>query len=143
MGRKEKDMSSRGMTAILAAAVMTGCSMFGGKVSLSSSPAMPAAEGGARFSVSKNDNTVIVLTVRHLAHPEKLTPAAGSYVVWTKPNKDALAQSIGALKVDADLSGSLYAETPLHSFELFITAEPTGETQQPTGQPLLWTSYSR
>ncbi|MDD5301818.1 MAG: anti-sigma factor [Elusimicrobia bacterium] len=136
-------MSSLRIATILAAAVMTGCALFGGKVSLSTSPTMPAAEGGARFSVSKNDNTVIVLSVKHLAHPDKLTPPASSYVVWTKANKDAMAQSIGALKVDSDLSGSLLAETPLHSFELIVTAEPSGEIQQPTGQPLLWTSYSR
>lgn len=136
-------MSSRWMTAILAATVMTGCAMFGGKVSLSTSSSMPAAEGSVRFSTSRNDNTVIVLSVKHLAHPDKLTPPAGSYVVWTKADKDAMPQSIGALKVDSDLYGTLLAETPLHSFDLFITAEPSGEIQQPTGQPLLWTSYSR
>lgn len=136
-------MSSRWISTVLAAAVMTGCALFGGKVSLSTSPTMPAAEGDVRFSVSKNDNTTIVLSVKHLAHPDKLTPPAGSYVVWTKANKDAAAQSIGALKVSSDLSGTLLAETPLHSFDLFVTAEATGETQQPTGPSLLWTSYSR
>lgn len=136
-------MSSRLIPVILAATVMTGCALFGGKVILSTSPTMPAAEGDVRFNVSKNDNTIIVLKVRHLAHPDKLTPPAGSYVVWTKASKDAAAQSIGALKVDSDLSGSLFAETPLHSFELFVTAEPSGEIQQPTGAPLLRTDFSR
>jgi len=136
-------MSSRWIPAVLAAATMTGCALFGGKVNMSASPAMPAAEGTARFSETKNDNTSIVLRVKHLPHPEKLTPAAGSYVVWTKASKDAVPQSIGALKVDSDLSGTLLAETPLHTFDLFITAEASGETQQASGQPLLWTSYSR
>lgn len=136
-------MSSRWIATFLAATVMTGCAMFSGKVSLSASPSMPAAEGSVRYSTSKNDNTVIVLSVKHLAHPDKLTPPSGSYVVWTKANKDAMPQSIGALKVDSDLYGSLLAETPLHSFDLFVTAEPSSEAQQPAGQPLLWTSYSR
>ncbi|MDP3543466.1 MAG: hypothetical protein Q8T11_13435 [Elusimicrobiota bacterium] len=136
-------MSSRGSTAILAAALLTGCALFGGKVNMSASPSMPAAEGSARFSETRNGNTSIVLRVKHLPHPDKLTPAAGSYVVWTQANKDAAPQSIGALKVDSNLSGSLLAETPLHTFDLFVTAEASGETQQASGQPLLWTSYSR
>lgn len=136
-------MNSRLMLAALAATAMTGCALFGGRVELSTSPAMPAAEGSARFSTTKNDNTSIVLSVKHLAHPDKLTPPASSYVVWTKANKDAAAQSIGALKVDSNLDGSLLAETPLHSFSLFITAEGSGQVQQPTGAPLLWTDFSR
>ena len=136
-------MGSRGMAAILAAAVMTGCAMFGGKVILSTSPTMPASEGTVRFGVSKNDNTTIILNVKHLAHPDKLTPPASSYVVWTRSSKDALPQSIGALKVDSDLTGSLLAETPLHSFDLFITAEGSGQALQPAGPPLLWTDFSR
>jgi hypothetical protein len=130
-------------TAFAVLATMTGCALFGSKVDLSSSPSMPAAEGSARFGTTKNDNTSIVLHVKHLAHPEKLTPPASSYVVWTRANKDAAPQSIGALKVDSDLAGSLFAETPLKSFELFVTAEASGEQRQPTGVPLLWTNYSR
>lgn len=129
--------------AAAAATAMTGCAIFGGRVALSTSPGMPASEGSVRFSVTNNDNTSIDLRVKHLAHPDKLTPPAGSYVVWTKANKDAKPQNIGALKVDDDLYGAFQAETPLHSFELFVTAEPTGEVQQPSGAPLLWTSYSR
>ncbi|HEX7572249.1 MAG TPA: hypothetical protein VF514_04090, partial [Bacteroidota bacterium] len=66
-----------------------------------------------------------------------------NYVVWTRANKDAPAQSIGALVVDKDLNGKLVTETALHSFDLFITAEDSGQVQQPSGQPLLWMSYSR
>lgn len=136
-------MGSRWILTVLAATAMTGCALFGSKVNMSASPAMPAAEGSVRFGASKNDNTTIVLRVKHLPHPDKLTPAAGSYVVWTKSGKDAVPQSIGALKVDADLTGTLLGETPLHTFDLFVTAEASGETQQASGQPLLWTSYSR
>lgn len=136
-------MRVRVNATVLAAAlaVMSGCA--GAKVNLSASPSMPAAEGSAQFRATKNDNTNIDLRVKHLAHPEKLTPPASSYVVWTKANKDATPQNIGALKVDKNLDGSLQTETPMHSLELFITAEPSGQATQPTGQPLLWTSYSR
>ena len=136
--------------AVLAAAMaafLPGCSTFGwggnSEVNLSTSPSMPASEGSARFSVSKNDNTLIDLRVKHLAHPEKLTPPASSYVVWIQANKDAAPQNVGALKVDSDLNGAITAETALHSFGLFVTAEGAGQVQTPTGAQLLWTTYSR
>ena len=73
---------------------------------------MPAAEGHARYGVTKNDNTSIVLKVKHLANPEKLIPPAGNYVVWTRATKDAPAQNIGELKADKNLEGELNGETP-------------------------------
>lgn len=135
-----------GGAALLALVLtMSGCALFGGgeKTSLSSNPVLPAAESTVKFKATKNDNTRITLKVKHLAHPEKLTPPASHYVVWTRATKDAVPQSIGALVVDKNLTGKLDAETPLHSFELFITAEASGQVQAPSGDPLLWTNYSR
>ena len=139
-------MNKSGRVAILAMVVaMSGCALFGkgGGVRLSSSPALPAAEGSVKFSASDNDNTNVVLKVKHLAHPEKLTPPVSEYVVWVRGAKNALPQNIGALKVDKKLTGELDTEVPLHSFELFITGEASGQVQQPSGQQLLWTNYSR
>lgn len=135
-------------TAVLAVTLaMSGCAMLGigggGTTRLSSSPTLPAVEGRAKFSATKNDNTRIALTVKHLPHPDKLTPPANSYVVWTRATKDAAVQNMGALKVDKSLNGKLVTETALHSFELFITAEESGQVQQPWGQPLLWINYNR
>lgn len=130
--------------SIAAVMAVSGCVMFGTtRTNLSAIPTMPAAEGSARFSATKNDNTRIALKVKHLAHPERLTPPASHYVVWTRATKDAAAQNIGALVVDDDLTGTLDTETPLHSFELLVTAEGSGQVQTPSGEPLLWTSYSR
>ncbi len=135
------------MALAMSLLVMPGCAILGlgGKSAavLSTSPSLPAAEGSAEFGVTKNDNTSINLTVKHLAHPEKLTPPAGNYVVWIRANKDAAPQNIGALKVDAELNGSLVSDTPQHSFDLFITAEASGQAARPTGSSLLWTSFSR
>jgi hypothetical protein len=135
-------------TAVLAVTLaMSGCTMLGigggGTTSLSTSPTLPAVEGRAKFSATKNDNTRITLTVKHLPHPDKLTPPANNYVVWTRATKDAPAQNMGALVVDKNLNGKLVTETALHSFELFITAEDSGQAQQPWGQPLLWMNYNR
>ncbi len=124
---------------MLSVLLLTGCA----GVSLSTSSTLPAAEGTVKYKRSENDNTIIALKVKHLAQPEKLTPPASTYVVWTRANKDAEPQNIGALKVDDNLDGSLNGETPLHSFELFITAESSSQVKLPTGQPMLWTNYSR
>ena len=50
---------------------------------------------------------------------------------------------MGALVVNKNLDGKLVFITPLHTFELFITAEASGQIQQPFGEPLLWISYNR
>jgi hypothetical protein len=132
----------RAAILLTALALTSGCAT-GEERSFSTSPAIPAAEGSVRFSKTKNDNVAINLTVKHLANPEKLTPPAANYVVWIRANRTAAPQSIGALKVDKDRSGVLDTETPMHSFEIFITAEGSGQVMSPSGQPLLWTSYSQ
>ncbi len=135
-------------SAVLAVTLATsGCAALGiggkGVSRLEATSMLPAVEGRAKFTTTVNDNTRIVLTVKHLAHPAKLSPPASHYVVWTRATKEAPAQNIGALVVDEDLNGKLVTETSLHSFDLFITAEDSSQVQQPSGQPLLWMSYSR
>ncbi len=141
-------MISKLAVAVLATALSSsGCATLGlggrSRQNLSTSPTMPASEGNVRFAAASNDNTSIELTVKHLAHPEKLTPPASTYVVWTRTTKDAPPQNIGALSVDKNLIGTLTTVSPLHRFELFVTAEGSGQVQQPSGPPLLWTDYGR
>lgn len=130
--------------ALVAAWTLSGCALFGGGVNkMNSSPSVPAAQGQVKFKNAANDNTGIDLEVKHLADPQKLTPPAQNYVVWTRRAKDAEPQNIGALSVDKNLTGTLKTVTPLHSFELFVTAEGSGQVQAPTSTPLLWTDYTR
>ena len=132
------------LSTAFGAGALSGCAMLGRGASpkMNASPVIPAAEGAAKFGKAKNDNTSVDVTVKHLAHPEKLTPPANNYVVWLRAGKGAPAQNIGALTVDKNLVGKLSTVTALHSFDLFVTAEAAGPVQQPTGQPLLWTSYN-
>lgn len=128
------------LLAACAALSAPGCA---GPERLSASSSLPAAEGTLKCGKAANDNTGIDLKVKHLASPDRLTPPAAVYVVWTKPDKDAAPQNIGALEVDSDLVGRLKTVTPLRRFELFVTAEATGQTPAPTGPPLLWANCSR
>lgn len=132
------------LSALVGAGSFSGCALlgFGSRASMNTSPVIPAAEGSVKFGKAPNGNTSIDLTVKHLANPEKLTPPAHNYVVWLRANKDAAAQNIGALTVDKNLTGKLTTVAALHGFELFITAEGSGQVQSPTGQPLLWASHN-
>lgn len=128
---------------VIGVLLLSGCALLGGGGSaMNASPAIPAVEGHAKFGRAPNGNTSVDVTVKHLADPEKLTPPANTYVVWLRPNKDAAPQNIGALTVDKKLNGELNTVTALRTFDLFITAEASGQVQAPTGQPLLWTSHN-
>lgn len=134
--------NERGMfsSLLLATAFASGCA---GTETLSASPALPAAAGTVRCSKAVNDNTAIDLKVKHLAYPDRLTPPAAVYVVWTKADKDAEPRNIGALTVDESLTGRLKTVTSLRRFELFVTGEATGQAPSPSGEPLLWANCSR
>lgn len=128
------------MLAAWGAVFAVGC---GGPEKLSGSPSLPAAEGTLRCHKAANDNTGIDLKVKHLASPDRLTPPASVYVVWTRTDKDAAPQNIGALEVDKNLNGRLKTVTSQRRFELFVTGEATGQAPSPSGQPLLWANCSR
>jgi len=106
------------------------------------SPDIPAAQGKAKFSKTNDGNIAINLSVKYLADPQKLMPPAAVYAVWVSKDKDSAAQNIGALKVGKDREGSLKSVTPLHAFDLFVTAEANGQIQAPTGPRLLWIDYN-
>ncbi len=130
-----------GSIALLAlAAVLSGCT---GAQKLSASSTIPAAEGHLDCGKAANDNTSVDLKVKHLANPERLTPPASTYVVWIRTDKTAIPQNIGALTVDNDLTGRLKTVTPQRHFELFLTAEASGQVETPTGEELMWANCNR
>lgn len=131
--------------AALALSPITACAVpdiFQRAVTMNVSPDIPAAQGKAKFNKTNDGNVSINLSVKYLADPQKLQPPAAIYVVWVSPDKDSAAQNIGALKVDDDREGKLKSVTPLHAFQLFVTAEANGQVQTPTGTKLLWIEYN-
>lgn len=110
---------------------------------LTASPDIPAAQGSVKVSTTDNGNTKVDLSVTHLAAPERVNPGATVYVVWVRGSEPgAQQQSLGALKVDSKLNGSITAVTPLRSFDLYITAEPSALGTVPTGKTLLNTTVA-
>lgn len=138
--KNERSPISNLLLAAGAAVFAAGCV---GPEKLAASSALPAAEGTLTCAKAANDNTAVDLKVKHLANPDRLTPPAAVYVVWTKADKDAPPQNIGALKVDGDLTGRLETVTALRRFELFVTGEATGQAPAPSGEPLLWGDCNR
>jgi hypothetical protein len=64
-----------------------GCSWFGGgsAVHLQSGAQAPAAEGEVKTKLTKDGNTAVAVTVKHLAPPDRLARDATTYVVWAHP----------------------------------------------------------
>lgn len=96
----------------------------------------PLAQGDVDLSHYKNANTTVSLRVEHLAKPTLLTPPANLYVVWfQEPGSDPENQ--GQLQVGNDLKGQLKTTTPLHNFDIFVTAETNPTVKTPSDQVVL------
>lgn len=96
----------------------------------------PSAMGDIDLSKDKNGNTNISLRVEHLAKPTLLTPPANLYVVWFQ-EPGANPENEGQLQVGNDLKGQLKTTTPLHNFDIFVTAEMDPTVKTPSDQVVL------
>ncbi len=106
---------------------------------LASTKIDPSAMGDVELSKDKNGNTNISLRVEHLAKPALLTPPANLYVVWfQEPGSNP--ENEGQLQVGNDLRGQLKTTTPLHNFDIFVTAEMDPTTKTPSDQVVLRTT---
>ncbi len=130
--------------ALLLATGLTTASCAGSKeLRMASSGDIPAAESTVKITTTSNGNTGFTLAVKHLAASQRVDANTSVYVVWTRGSDSAATtQNMGALVVDDNLNGSFDGVTPLKSFDLFITAEPTQAAAAPTGTTLLYTTVA-
>ena len=113
-------------------------------IHMTNGPMVPAADGQVTVDVGPNDNTRLNIRVEHLAIPGKVDPGSTVYMVWVIANgMGSMPQSIGALKVDENLTGTLSTLTPLKQFELVVTAEPTATSDLMRGARVLTAMISR
>ena len=125
---------------VAAAYLLAACSHFMNANSVDMTTAaegIPAAQGAVKTMDGQNDNKRVLVSVEHLAPPEKVAEGATTYVVWAQPTGADTVQNIGALNVDKKLKGTLMTQLPYENFKVFITAEPTAQATQPTGEELL------
>jgi hypothetical protein len=123
--------------AILASSVLTlGCGSSANPfvstpaTPLAATPHAPAAVGQVHAKESSNHNTEASIKVDHLAPPGELNERDNVYVAWVKPPGANQWQNVGELMVGQDRSGSLDITVPYQHFDLSVTAEPSGTTQQ-------------
>ena len=127
---------------VVTMAAITACASGPSTFGLRGGPEIPASEGEVTASPGDNNqNTKVVVVVRHLAVPDRVVPGATSYVVWVQRSEDERdAQNIGALHVNEKLDGKLETVTALKQFLLFITAESSPSAMTPTGKALMKTN---
>lgn len=172
MGRNIGKRDAALIAAAVAATIVCapGCAMFGGgegrasTVALSSSAQSAASEGQVKTKITSDRNTKVTVTVKHLAPPERSAQGATTYVVWVRPLGVPAARAerpaeyserqassgrdengvfnLGGLKISEDRDGELQTVTPFHSFELFITAEPSSAVTAPNGERVLWATVA-
>jgi hypothetical protein len=94
------------------------------------SPTEPAAQGTILFKTDKNKNYAIDLTVKHLANPERLTPARKCYVVWIETAQNGVI-NLGQLHISKNMGGSLKTNSPYKPNTIFITAEDDPTIKEP------------
>jgi hypothetical protein len=123
-------------TLITVAALLATPALAEKKFDMKTSSNVPAAEGRAIVEHDRNKNVEVTLEVRHLAKPQSLSPAKGTYVVWIQPEGQE-ANNVGVLRVNDELKGDFRTTTPYKKFDLFVTAEDSPTVSTPSGTEIM------
>lgn len=98
----------------------------------------PAATGEVKIKEDDNDNLRLNVEVDHLPNPGSLAAGLSTYVVWLEPTGADRMVNLGELRIDEDKrTGELEATTPYRNFNIYITAEETGQASQPSDRMIL------
>jgi len=124
------------LSLVTAAVLIATPAMAEKKVDMKTSSTVPAAEGRAILEHDRNKNVQVTLEVRHLAKPQSLAPAKGTYVVWIQPEGQE-ANNVGVLRVNDELKGDFRTTTPYKKFDLFVTAEDSPTVSSPSGTEIM------
>ena len=126
---------------MFAAFILQSCAS---KYAFSTSPVVPAAEGGVKVKKDGNNNYKVDVEVKRLAEPKRLTPARQLYVVWMETEKNG-TKNIGQLKtssgmLSSTLRSNLETVSPFKPVSFMITAEDEANVQYPGSQVVLKTN---
>lgn len=118
----------------------TSCSK---KIYFENSSVVPAAQGYVKVKKDNNNNSRIDINVLHLADPQRLQPAAKTYIVWMDTESNSI-KNLGQLQssdhfLSNTLKGSFNTVTSFKPVKIFITAEDDAAISLPRGQPVLET----
>jgi hypothetical protein len=103
----------------------------------------PAAMGVVHVNTDRNGNLAIEVEAKHLAPPDRLSPAHSNYIVWIQPSGQQ-PQMLGELRVNTqDEAASFKTSVPYHNFDIFVTAEDTAKPITPSSTEVLRTSVQK
>jgi hypothetical protein len=140
-GEGDKETMKRSSAATLTLVILLSLSATmacgGKKVEMTPASTQPAASGVAHLDHDKNGNLNVDLRVKHLAHPQNLSPPKSTYIVWIQPKDSSSPQKLGELRVNDNLEGQFKAPVPVSNFQIFVTAEDGPTVSQPSGPEVL------
>ena len=113
------------------------------RVHFNASAVVPAAQGTVKVRTDKDKGYNIDISIFHLAGPQRLQPAAKTYIVWMDTERNG-TKNLGEMQSkDKFLSNTLKADlkitTPFRPTRIFITAEDVAAISNPAGQQVLTT----
>jgi hypothetical protein len=108
------------------------------------SSVVPSAEGSVKLTKDENQNKMIVLKVRNLVDPSRLTPAKKLYLVWMQTKNDG-NKNLGRLVsseayFSTERNAKFTSVTTFDPVKIFITAEDKADATNPSGVTILETS---
>lgn len=113
------------------------------EVHFKTSAVVPAAQGTVKVSTNKDKGYNISINILHLAGPQRLQPAAKTYIVWMDTEQNS-TKNLGEIQsedgfLSKTLKASLKTTTPFKPMRIFITAEDVAAISNPHGQQVLTT----
>jgi hypothetical protein len=131
------------LTLSVAAVLLLATAAFADQFKMRAGESNPAAMGVVHVNTDRNGNLNLELEAKHLAPPDRLSPAHSSYVVWVQPSGKP-AEVMGQLRVNTqDEAASFKTSVPYHNFDIFVTAEDTPKPDSPSSTEVLRTSIQK
>jgi hypothetical protein len=108
------------------------------------SSVVPSAEGSVKLTKDENQNKLIVMKVRNLVDPSRLTPPKKIYLVWMQTKNDG-NKNLGRLVSEeayfsTERNAKFSSVTTFDPVKIFITAEDKADVTNPSGVTVLETS---
>ncbi|QQR88562.1 MAG: hypothetical protein IPJ88_09845 [Myxococcales bacterium] len=121
--------------------VLSACAS-GGQISAKGTKLAPKLSGSVQSESLEGGNQLIIMKLYSLPKPDQLGKDLNTFMVWFIQNSNEI-QRAGALEFDeTKRHGFLMAATPMHHFQVMVTAEPSDMVSKPGETLIFKTSIS-
>ncbi len=126
--------SAKVVLSVVVSIFLTGCAA---RAAMVPGPTVLGAEGQVKVAKGDNGNTMVKISIRHLAPAEQVTPGGTVYVAWVQPKDGGPAQNVGQIQLTANREGLLETITPFKDFTVTVTSEQLPTATTPSSNPVL------